>query len=190
MLYLAKEAIAAIEERTSEQQSGRFLFKLSLEHADGTSATSVPLILADQRRLREVMDNLLENAVKYSPGGGVIKVILRPVTQIQTIQKATSFSTESAVDDSQPMHISRQMLEILVCDNGMGIPIEHLERIFDRFHRVDTRLTREVNGLGLGLTICKGIVEMHGGIIWAENRPNGTGSVFHVLLPIDEIPGM
>jgi len=190
MLYLAKEAIAAIEERTSEQQPGRFLFKLSLEHADGTPATSVPLILADQRRLREVMDNLLENAVKYSPGGGVIKVILRPVTQIQTIQKATSFSTESAVDDSQPMHISRQMLEILVCDNGMGIPIEHLERIFDRFHRVDTRLTREVSGLGLGLTICKKIVEMHDGIIWAENRQNGKGSIFHVRLPIDDIRGM
>ncbi len=82
MLYITKEAIAAIEERISEQQPGRFLFKLSLEHADGTPATSVPLILADQRRLREVMDSLLENAVKYSPGGGVIKVILRPVMQI------------------------------------------------------------------------------------------------------------
>jgi len=136
------------------------------------------------------MDNLIENAVKYSPGGGVIKIILRPVTQIQTIQKETSFSTESKIDDTQSTHISRQMLEILVCDNGMGIPVDHLDRIFDRFHRVDTRLTREVNGLGLGLTICKGIVEMHGGIIWAENRQNGKGSVFHIRLPIDEIPGM
>jgi len=184
MVYLTKEAIAAIEERISEKQPGRFLFKLLLERADGTLATSVPLILADQRRLREVMDNLLENAVKFSPGGGVIKVILHPVMQVQTNL------IKSPVDDHQPMHISRQMLEMLVCDNGMGIPVEHLERIFDRFHRVDTRLTREVNGLGLGLTICKRIVEMHDGIIWAENRPNGKGSVFHVRLPIDEIPGM
>jgi len=184
MVYLAKEAITAIEEGISEQQPGRFHFKLSLEHADGTPAASVPLILADQRRLREVMDDLLENAVKFSPGGGVIKVILHPVTQIQTTP------AESAANDQQPMHISRQMLEILVCDNGMGIPVEHLDRIFDRFHRVDTRLTREVNGLGLGLTICKRIVEMHDGIIWAENRQNGKGSVFHIRLPIDEIPGM
>ena len=184
MVYLAKEAITAIEERISEQQPGRFIFKLSLEHADGTPATSVPLILADQRRMREVVDDLLENAVKFSPGGGVIKIILHPVSQIQTTL------AESAVDDQQPMHISRQMLEILVCDNGMGIPVEHLDRIFDRFHRVDTRLTREVNGLGLGLTICKHLVEMHGGIIWAENRQNGKGSIFHVRLPIDEIPGM
>ena len=190
MLYVAKEAIAAIEERISEQQPGRFLFKLSLKHADDTPATGVPLILADQRRLREVMDNLLENAVKFSPGGGVIKVILHPVMQVQTTRMETSSSANNAADGQQTMHIPRRMLEILVCDNGIGIPLEHLERIFDRFHRVDTRLTREVNGLGLGLTICKGIVEMHSGIIWAENRPNGKGSVFHVHLPIDEIPNM
>ena len=184
MVYLAKEAITALEERISEQQPGRFIFKLSLEHADGTPATSVPLILADQRRLREVMDDLLENAVKFSPGVGVIKVMLHPVTQIKTTLAG------STVDDQQPRRISRRMLEMLVCDNGMGIPVEHLERIFDRFHRVDTRLTREVNGLGLGLTICKRIIEMHDGIIWAENRQNGKGSIFHVRLPIDEIPGM
>src|SRR6266536_1769494 len=108
MVYLTKEAIAAIEERISEKQPGRFLFKLLLERADGTLATSVPLILADQRRLREVMDNLLENAVKFSPGGGVIKVILHPVMQVQTNL------IKSPVDDHQPMHISRQMLEMLV----------------------------------------------------------------------------
>ncbi|HEY6284043.1 MAG TPA: ATP-binding protein, partial [Ktedonobacteraceae bacterium] len=134
-----------------------------------------------QRRMREVMDNLLENAVKFSPGGGVIKIILHPVTQTQTIL------AEGVKDDQQTKQIARQMLEILVCDNGMGIPAEHLDRIFDRFHRIDTRLTREVNGLGLGLTICKNIVEMHDGRIWAESRQNGNGSVFHVRLPIDEI---
>jgi len=187
MAYLSNEAIAAIEERISEQLPGRFIFKLSLEHADGTPATSVPLILADPRRLREVMDNLLENAVKYSPGGGVIKVVLHPVTQIQTTQVELSSLDNNAADGQQLMRIPRQMLEILVCDNGMGIPVEHLERIFDRFHRVDTRLTREVNGLGLGLAICKRIVEMHDGFIWAENRPNGKGSIFHMRLPIDEI---
>jgi len=188
MAYLSNEAIAAIEERISEKLPGRFIFKLSLEHADGTPSTSVPLILADPRRLREVMDNLLENAVKYSPGGGVIKVVLHPVMQIQTTQVDLSSLDNNAADGQQLTRIPRQMLEILVCDNGMGIPVEHLERIFDRFHRVDTRLTREVNGLGLGLAICKRIVELHDGFIWAENRPNGKGSIFHMRLPIDEIP--
>ena len=77
------------------------------------------------------------------------------------------------------------MVEICVRDNGIGIPTAHLERIFDRFHRVDTRLTREVNGIGLGLAICKRIVELHGGMIWAESEI-GIGSTFHVWLPIDE----
>ncbi len=185
---LATEAIAAIEEHVSQLFPGRFVFKLSLEHADGAPANSVPLILADPRRLREVLDNLLENAVKYSPGGGVVKVIIHPVTQIQTTQVGVSSLDRDEADGQQPVRMPRQMLELLVSDNGMGIPVEHLERIFDRFHRVDTRLTREVNGLGLGLSICKRIVELHNGFIWAENRTNGKGSVFHLRLPIDQIP--
>ena len=67
-------------------------------------------------------------------------------------------------------------------DTGMGIPADHLGRIFERFHRVDTRLTREVQGLGVGLALCKGIVELHGGAIWADSTP-GEGSIFHVVLP-------
>jgi signal transduction histidine kinase len=76
----------------------------------------------------------------------------------------------------------KAILELVVSDTGMGIPQEHLEQIFERFHRVDTRLTREVGGLGLGLAICQRIVERHGGIIWAESVP-GQGSSFHVQLP-------
>ncbi len=82
---------------------------------------------------------------------------------------------------TMPQH----MLEICVCDHGVGIPPEHLERIFDRFHRVDTRLTRETSGLGLGLTICKFLVELQYGVIWAESCPAG-GSAFHVWLPLEE----
>ncbi|HAG99640.1 MAG TPA: histidine kinase, partial [Ktedonobacter sp.] len=67
---------------------------------------------------------------------------------------------------------------------GLGISPEHIDWIFDRFHRVDTRLTREINGLGLGLTICKHIVELHHGLIWAGNCPSG-GSAFHMRLPVD-----
>jgi len=186
---LATEAIAAIEERNmSAQLAGHFTFALSLEHADGTPATGIPLVLADRRRLREVLDNLLENAVKYSPGGGAIKVILRPVTHIQTIQSEQPSLNQNDAPDQLSTHIPQRMLEILVCDSGMGIPDEQLERIFDRFHRVDTRLTREASGLGLGLAICKRIVELHNGFIWAENTSNGEGSVFHIRLPIDEIP--
>ena len=76
----------------------------------------------------------------------------------------------------------QEWVEISVCDEGLGIAAEHLERIFDPFYRVDTRLAREVNGLGIGLAMCKRIVELHGGAIWVESTV-GTGSTFHVRLP-------
>ncbi len=186
---LAREAIAAIEERMTATLPGRFVFGLQLENAEGSVSQSVPLILADPRRLREVFDNLLENAITYSPEGGVVKVSIRPVVQGQTSLKgAPTAASKLQSDGLSTTHIPRKMLEMCVTDSGQGIPVEHLERIFDRFHRVDTRLTREVNGLGLGLAICKRIVELHNGVIWAENKPHGRGSAFYVRLPMSEIP--
>jgi signal transduction histidine kinase len=75
-------------------------------------------------------------------------------------------------------------VEVEVRDVGVGIPADHLERVFDRFHRVDTRLARDAEGLGLGLAIARCIVELHGGSIRAESDPGG-GSAFFVRLPLD-----
>jgi signal transduction histidine kinase len=134
-----------------------------------------------------VLDNLLENAVNYSPDGGAIDVTIRPVVQIRPVAKGTAPRQDG--ENPPGGYVPRSMLEICVSDSGQGIPAEHLGRIFERFHRVDTRLTRETNGLGLGLTVCKRIVELHDGLIWAENRPRGEGAAFYVRLPIDEPPG-
>jgi signal transduction histidine kinase len=187
---LAREAIAATEERMTATWPGRFVFGLQMENAQGSISQSVPLILADPCRLREVFDNLLENAINYSPEGGVVKVRIRPLVQRQTLLKGVPAAVGRLQSDGlSTTRIPRKMLEIGVTDSGQGIPVEHLERIFDRFHRVDTRLTREVNGLGLGLAICKRIVELHNGVIWAENnKPHGHGSAFYVRLPMSEIP--
>src|SRR6266849_1488155 len=163
---LAQEAITAAEQGLAEQAVGHFSFTLHLEHADSTPATSVPLLMADPRRLREVLDNLLENAIKYSPGGGTVTVLVRPTMQAG--------------------HPHPRMLELCVSDTGMGIPAGHLERIFEQFYRVDLRLTREVSGLGLGLAICKRLIELHKGTIWAESALQH-GSTLHVLLPIGEM---
>lgn len=186
MAHLASEAIVVMEEHVAASLPGRFAFRLQLESSDGTPSLTVPLILADHRRLRTVLDNLLENAIKYSPEGGRVSITIRPVVQPFHLAKEDSAQSSRHEHSTAGASISRKMLEICVTDNGLGIPVEHLERIFDRFHRVDMRLTREVNGLGLGLTICKRIVELHGGVIWAENRPGGRGSAFYVLLPIEE----
>ncbi|MBX5491849.1 MAG: GAF domain-containing protein [Chloroflexi bacterium] len=112
---------------------------------------------ADPRRIRQVVHNLLENAVKYSPDGGVIRVTGRR-------------------DDSGWLVMS-------VRDQGIGIPRQHLARVFDRFHRIDTDVGRKVGGSGLGLAICRGVVEAHGGRIWVESAGEGQGSEFSFTLP-------
>lgn len=190
MAYLVGEALIALEERVESKAPGRFSFKFLLQHADGTRAHSIPLVQADPRRLREVLDNLLDNAIQYSPDGGMVSVVIRPVIQVWPVLVD---GLESHMD-SQPMAAIaatpalQNMLEICIYDEGQGIPDDQLERIFNRFHRVDTRLIREANGLGLGLAICKYIVELHHGLIWAENKPGGHGSIFHLRLPISEAP--
>lgn len=188
MAYLVGEALIPIQERVENKKPGRFSFSLLLQHANGTTANSVPLVLADPRRLREVLDNLLDNAIQYSPEGGTISVVIRPVIQIGLMGKD---GTEAQTIAQQKADIPetpalRNMLEISICDEGQGIPADQLERIFNRFHRVDTRLIREANGLGMGLTICKYLIELHHGLIWAENKPEGHGSIFHLRLPMSE----
>lgn len=172
-MRLSQEALRAVEETLSDKVAGRFTFNILMEDSAGQLAESVPLVVADVRRLREVLDNLLENALHYSPEGGVITIALRPVTVDWPLARGTQPAARQR----------RSMLELCVCDTGIGIAPEHLERIFERFYRIDRRLTREVNGLGLGLAMCKRIVDLHDGVIWAESLPEG-GSIFHVLLPL------
>jgi signal transduction histidine kinase len=182
---LASEAIAVIKERATASLPSRFAFNLRLEDADGSTGRIVPLIVADPRRIREMLDHLLENAIKFSPEGGLITVILRPVVPVSPEEKAGVVPFTRQEHGSNKVPVPCNLLELRVTDNGMGIPADQLERIFERFQRADTRLTRETGGLGLGLTICKYIVELHGGAIWAENRLSRKGSAFYVRLPID-----
>ena len=111
----------------------------------------------DPRRIGQVIENLVENAVKYSPDESDV--------QIAVAQR----DGEAFVD---------------VTDLGIGIPAGDLPHIFDRFHRGANVDDRRFAGMGLGLFICKGIVEQHGGRIWVESRV-GTGSTFHVVLPLE-----
>ncbi len=108
----------------------------------------------DPRHIEQVLRNLLTNAVKYSPDGGEITV--------------RGWGDESRVT-------------ISVNDHGIGIPPEDLERIFERFYRVENEVTQEVSGAGLGLAVCRGIVEAHGGRIWVESTL-GEGSTFYFTL--------
>jgi two-component system sensor histidine kinase KdpD len=116
-----------------------------------------PLVKADEKRVYQVMQNLITNAVKYSPDGGCI--------------------TLSASTD-------RRELVVKVSDQGLGLPPGEIDKIFDRFHRVQSEVSRGIGGTGLGLAICKGLVEAHGGRIWAESEGEGRGSTFRFTLPL------
>ena len=122
-------------------------------------------VRGDPRRLRQVLQNLLDNAIKYSPDGARIGV-----------QLAGRDGT----------------VELRVEDEGIGIPLDHLPLIFERFHRVDSSMTRRIGGTGLGLAIVKGLVTAHEGTIQVHSDGEGHGSVFVVTLPAiaepDEAP--
>jgi two-component system, OmpR family, phosphate regulon sensor histidine kinase PhoR len=120
------------------------------------SPKSVPAVRGDGVQLAEVLQNLLDNAVLYTPPGGRIEVI----------------SCANGHD-----------VVFTVTDTGIGIPEADLERIFERFYRVDTARSREAGGTGLGLSIARHIVEAHGGRIWVESAV-GLGSRFSFSVPI------
>ncbi len=188
---LAREAIIAAEQRAMDGRSRPVTFALRQPPATWDApAAEFPPVEADPRRLREVLDNLLENAVKYSLGGGQVEVELRVVPPEDSWVNPPGRAMSEG--DMRPLAVGgypRALVEIVVRDFGVGIPAEQLGRIFDRFHRVDSSLTREVEGLGLGLAICKRLVELHGGMIWADSTP-GSGSAFHVLLPMRHVAGV
>jgi signal transduction histidine kinase len=171
---LVREAITALEQRLLAPEHADRSCPLTLRLLDGRGMPTgeEPVIWADRHRLREVLDNLLENAIHYSPEGGAIQITLRPI-----------FTPGHAVMPRAPQEV-QPMVEICVHDHGIGIPPAHKGRVFDRFHRIDTRLSREAGGLGLGLAISKRIVELHGGTIWAQSEV-GKGTTFHVWLPIE-----
>lgn len=145
-------------------------------------------IQGDRRLLRNLLDHLLENATHYSPPGGNIEVGVRAFRHQEAL-----LALEEQLQQVKPTmvvlpsanHRGVPQVEIWMKDRGSGIALEHLPHIFERFYRADMSLIREVNGLGLGLTICKSIVALHGGTIWVESEV-GKGSTFHVLLPQSE----
>lgn len=115
----------------------------------------LPPIRADRRKLEEVLINLVDNALKYSPKGTQVEVGAR------------------AVDDE---------IQVWVADHGFGIAPEDLATLFQKFQRLSTPATRDIGGTGLGLYIVKGLVEGHGGRIWVSSAP-GAGSTFSFALP-------
>jgi signal transduction histidine kinase len=118
--------------------------------------TSLPIV-CDPDRIQQVLWNLLTNAIKFTPADGGITVTVEPSASNQ--------------------------VEITVTDTGIGVPSEFLPFVFDRFRQYDGSSTRNASGLGLGLSIVKHLVELHGGTVQAESAGAGLGTTLRVVLP-------
>ncbi len=118
-----------------------------------------PPIWGDERRLTQVLNNLISNAIKYSPEGG--EIVIR--------------------GEVHPRHVT-----VSVRDSGLGIPEQDQHKIFQKFSRLDNALSRATEGTGLGLYLTKAIIEAHNGRIWFHNNPDGPGTTFTFSLPRDE----
>jgi signal transduction histidine kinase len=116
---------------------------------------ALPPVAADPGQLRQVLSNLLDNAVKYSPDGGAIRI------EVSNAGRHVRFA---------------------VRDEGLGVPAAERERIFEKFYRLDPGMSRGIGGTGLGLYICRELVRRVGGRIWVEDR-DGDGSTFVVEIP-------
>ncbi len=141
--------------------------------------SELPFITADGQRIKQIFSNLMQNAIKYTPDGGQIRV------------------TGRLLDKEKPE--PEQSVEIMIRDTGIGISAKDLERLFEKFYRVgdvalhSTGATKfKGAGPGLGLTVARGLVEAHGGRLWAESpgydEKNCPGSTFHVVLPVNPGP--
>lgn len=133
----------------------------------------MPLVQGDPEKIEQVINNLLTNAIKYSPQGGDIEAEIQVIHSEHELRKMFGHCPE----------IKLPCIVVSISDNGIGVPESELTRIFDRFHRVKNKLTHTISGAGLGLYICRIIIEAHGGYIWARNRIQ-RGSVFSFSLPL------
>ena len=167
LLDVSRIQAGAFEPRTAPCDLGACLVtvldRLSVDEHERIDVTPADAPLAgqwEQTRIEQVLANLVDNALKYSPAGGQVSlVVVRDLAEI----------------------------EVAVSDRGMGIPAAELPRLFERFYRTPQAHASGLAGTGLGLYICRGIIAAHGGRLWAESPGEGRGATFRFTLPAPPI---
>jgi signal transduction histidine kinase/tetratricopeptide (TPR) repeat protein len=167
LVALVENSIKLMEPYAAER-------KIKLEHK--IEGTPMP-VLADGLSLQQVMLNLLDNAVKHSPSGSQVEV------GIAFPGQGNAATNQHHMHESYPPE--KNPVRLWVADHGEGIPKEEHAKIFERFYRCGSELRRTTQGVGIGLSIVKHVVEAHGGRVIVESEP-GAGSRFTVELPVSE----
>lgn len=168
LLNISKiESGRGLELQLSDVDLGRLIRRVAANHQPYTKKHEIIAIVpddlepirADADKLTQMLDNLVGNAVKYSPNGGTVKIV--------------------ATDEGSTVRID-------VIDQGLGIPERHRDRIFQRFHQVDDDIDhRQISGTGIGLYLVQHLARAHGGKVWLEASEVGEGSTFSLRLPKD-----
>ncbi|MBC8042535.1 MAG: tetratricopeptide repeat-containing sensor histidine kinase [Rhizobacter sp.] len=141
-------------------------------------------LLIDEERMREAIDNIIGNAVKYSPQGKTIWVSLARGHRFNPHTEADAEKLSVAAPELTPE--VQQVVRIEVRDEGQGLDLDDLKKVFGKFQRLSSRPTGDESSTGLGLSIVKQLVELHGGKVWAESQGKDMGSVFIIELPVYE----
>jgi signal transduction histidine kinase len=181
ILDLSKVEAGKLEYRPEEVQTRKVLtnslIMVKEKAMKNDIKTSIELdgipesIQADERNLKQILYNLLSNAVKFTPKGGSIDLVAKRASdndiQIQNLRNS-----------------SKNYIQISIKDSGIGLTREDIAKIFQPFEQVENSSSRRFQGTGLGLSLTKSLVELHGGKIWAESEGEGLGSVFNFTLPV------
>jgi signal transduction histidine kinase len=171
---LCQSVIKQISYRVGQQQPGCYTFRCQVED-------ELPLAWADPTRVRQILINLIENAVKYSPDGGQIEIILH------TEQVSGDEVDSSQTQDASRLALSEKKVCITVCDGGIGIPLQQQTALFKPFTRLEHLLSKNIPGNGLGLYISRKLVEaMQGQLFLISGEGQGTCVTF--TLPIADAP--
>lgn len=151
-----------------------------------TNLDGIPeVIRADERKVKQILYNLLSNAVKFTPEGGSVTLSARSLI----FNEGQGYTGDEqpvllTLDRDEPFMGEKRFMEISIQDTGIGIKGEDLQRIFESFEQVESSASRRYQGTGLGLSLTRRLVELHGGKIWAESAGEGKGSKFISLIPV------